>query len=326
MVIIKIEKEKRIIELYKQGKTIREIAKEVHMSFGDISSIIKKHTGEDKYKEKTISKDTQAINLYSKGRTPVDVVIELDMSSDEATRIYREFWKLKNLEQLDAVYEEMENEMPSFLKLFRLMKDEGLFELDIIELLKHSRQLPSLDLIVKSRIKEKENLDNQNQKITLRFYKSQENAKKLDKYLEEHQPELDKLKEYISSESKRLRHTQDMIRDLMNGEDYTKINGMVERKVNSLLGQKIDLLMASVVTALLAIRMDPEKDVLIHYSDYFNNPRNNFGGTNNEETRQINFETFIQTHHRHILETANMLHDKILKTVQSQMLPSSPKP
>jgi DNA-binding NarL/FixJ family response regulator len=35
------EKEQRVIELYQQGKTIREIAQEVHMSFGDICSVRK---------------------------------------------------------------------------------------------------------------------------------------------------------------------------------------------------------------------------------------------------------------------------------------------
>ena len=39
----KFEKEKRVIELHKQGKTIKEIAKEVHMAFRDISKIIKKY-------------------------------------------------------------------------------------------------------------------------------------------------------------------------------------------------------------------------------------------------------------------------------------------
>ena len=37
----KYEKEKRVIELHLAGKTIREIAKEVHMSFTPISNIIK---------------------------------------------------------------------------------------------------------------------------------------------------------------------------------------------------------------------------------------------------------------------------------------------
>jgi transcriptional regulator len=38
------EKQKLVLELNKQGKTIREIAQIVHMSFGDISSIIRRET------------------------------------------------------------------------------------------------------------------------------------------------------------------------------------------------------------------------------------------------------------------------------------------
>jgi DNA-binding NarL/FixJ family response regulator len=44
MMLNRTEKEQRVIELYKQGKTIREIAQEVHMSFADIGSIIRKFT------------------------------------------------------------------------------------------------------------------------------------------------------------------------------------------------------------------------------------------------------------------------------------------
>ena len=90
MVLTRIQKEKRVIELREQGKTIREIAEDVHTSFAAINSIIKKHTGEDKDKEKTLSKDTQAIKLYSQDKTPVDAVIELDVHPEEAKRVYRE--------------------------------------------------------------------------------------------------------------------------------------------------------------------------------------------------------------------------------------------
>ena len=43
MLLNKFEKEKRVLELHNQGKTIRDIAKEVHMSFRDISKIIKSY-------------------------------------------------------------------------------------------------------------------------------------------------------------------------------------------------------------------------------------------------------------------------------------------
>jgi transcriptional regulator len=38
------EKEKHILQLNEQSKTIREIAQAVHTSFGDISSIIRRET------------------------------------------------------------------------------------------------------------------------------------------------------------------------------------------------------------------------------------------------------------------------------------------
>jgi hypothetical protein len=66
------------------------------MSFAAIISIIKKHTGEDNDKEKTISKDTQAIKLYSQGKSPVDAVLKLYISPEEAKRFYREFCMLKD--------------------------------------------------------------------------------------------------------------------------------------------------------------------------------------------------------------------------------------
>ena len=63
----KFEKEKRVIELYKEGKTIREIAQEVHMAFRDISQIIKKFiedTDENKKLQKKIS--VEALSFLSR--------------------------------------------------------------------------------------------------------------------------------------------------------------------------------------------------------------------------------------------------------------------
>ena len=40
MKLNKFEKEKRVIELYKEGRTIREISQDVHMAFRDIGQTI----------------------------------------------------------------------------------------------------------------------------------------------------------------------------------------------------------------------------------------------------------------------------------------------
>jgi hypothetical protein len=105
---------------------------------------------------------------------------------------------------------------------------------------------------------------------------------------------------------------------LTDGEDYLKINEIIENKVTSFLNHKNNLIMACIVTALLAIRNDPNKNMLIQFFDYYHNPVNDFSDTNN-------VERYIQTNHPQLLEIISMFQDKILKTVQSQVFPSLPK-
>ena len=81
-----------VIELQKQGKTIKEIATIVHMSFRDISRIIKayerKITLQAKREESNQSTQTkkppistQAFKLFRDGKKLTDVAIELEISA-----------------------------------------------------------------------------------------------------------------------------------------------------------------------------------------------------------------------------------------------------
>jgi DNA-binding CsgD family transcriptional regulator len=127
------EREQTVLDLYNQGKTIREIAKEARMSFRDIGSIRKK--GEEKEKQSkqlasaegdnsqaNKSSSTQAYELFSQDKTPLEVAVELDLSEKQVTRYYREYWKLKGLHKLTVVYEEIKDDIGYFLKLYRSSK------------------------------------------------------------------------------------------------------------------------------------------------------------------------------------------------------------
>ena len=112
------QKEKStLLELYKQvllfGKIIREIAQEVHISFGNIGRIIKKEKGDIDAYESTeeqkgnnnVSTDTQAFKLFLEGKKPIEVAIKLDLGADEVDRLYQQFWRLERL-QLTLMYQE----------------------------------------------------------------------------------------------------------------------------------------------------------------------------------------------------------------------------
>jgi transposase len=152
------ERKQYVIELFKQGKTIREIAQDVHMSFGSIGGIIKKvkyDADEGKEEEQNKSKDTQSLKLFSEGKEPIDRV----------NGLYREFWKLKRLYKLTEIYEEIRNFLPSFLELFRIIKKEGLLtEKDIASILKSAHELPDIKNKVQRLIEQVSWLENKRDK------------------------------------------------------------------------------------------------------------------------------------------------------------------
>jgi transposase len=126
MVLNRRNKEQLVIELHRQGKSIREIASTAHLSFSDIGSIIRKIEGRDEeVKTKGIknkSKDTQALFLFSSDKKPIDVAIELNLSASEVHEMQEEFWALNDLHELAFMYNEIKTFLPSFLKLFHCLK------------------------------------------------------------------------------------------------------------------------------------------------------------------------------------------------------------
>ena len=147
MVLSRSEKEQRIIEMYEAGCTIREIAKEVRMSFGPIGNIIRKVTGDsskDSNNQHSKSKETDALKLFHEGKTPVEVAIILDISSDETEDLYLGYLRLVNLHRLVLIYKELKYQLPSFVKLYRTMRIAGLTEEETINIIKDAKQIPLL--------------------------------------------------------------------------------------------------------------------------------------------------------------------------------------
>lgn len=140
------EKQKLVLDLSKQGKTIREIAQTAHMSFGDISFIIRRETGEAEEQERIrMSKSSQALKMFEEGNTPVQVAIKLDMETREVDRLYREYWNLTGLHGLNDVYVELKGNIFSLVKLYHHTKKEGMTQQQVIDALKIAEKIPNLE-------------------------------------------------------------------------------------------------------------------------------------------------------------------------------------
>jgi predicted transcriptional regulator len=139
------EKERLVLEQYNQGKTIRDIAKELRMSFRDIGAILKKASAEENENGQTTNKmeqhsplsvSAQSYKLFSEGKTPVEVAVSLNLPQPEVTQFYKEYWDLMKLQCLNKVYEDLGDDIGQFLKLYALCNSEGYDKKHVIELLR----------------------------------------------------------------------------------------------------------------------------------------------------------------------------------------------
>ena len=142
-----IERERIVLDLYNQGKTTRDIAKELRMSLRDISTILRKNheshgiaiIDDDDDNKKSHSNNEKATHAYKlfEEKMPVEVAIQLGLSEKEATRYYTEYWRLTHLYNLHSIYKELKGDLSPILKLYRLLKREGI-TIDKIEWFVHT--------------------------------------------------------------------------------------------------------------------------------------------------------------------------------------------
>jgi transposase len=163
-ILTRQERERLVLNLYNQGKTIREIAKEARMSFRDIKVILNKAVEEkteaskeqddnndaeeskEQEQQQHLSLSAQAYKLFSDRKTALEVAIALNLSESEATKFYKEYWKLKQLHNLNMVYEETKGDIEPFLKLYKLAKRKGIGVRHVVNLLQIANSdLPAVE-------------------------------------------------------------------------------------------------------------------------------------------------------------------------------------
>ena len=139
------EKRQLVCRLYKEGKTMREIAKEVHMSFGDIGYITKKENEEKAPKCREKSRESQALKLFKKGKNPVDVSIIMDLNPSEVVQIYRQFWELNGLYNLIDLYKMVKANTSLLMRVHDVVKKYDLERKDIINIVKFADEYSFLE-------------------------------------------------------------------------------------------------------------------------------------------------------------------------------------
>jgi len=237
------------MELYNQGKTRRQIAETVHMSFKDIADIINEYTGEDKQVNKPEkSKDSRAFELFLQGKQSVEVAIELDMPADQVEELHVQYWRLSKLDDLEELYYEAGYSLPLLLRLHNILKDKRITkDKDISDLIELANDgLPNLRAKFEMLLNQVTVLENEKTALSTEIL-GLRNSIYSNNEIISHQ------KIQLRSLDRKLSQLQIMLQKASKDSNYHKVTQLVDQKLND----KRSLLVAALLAVFKTLRANP---------------------------------------------------------------------
>jgi hypothetical protein len=159
MVISKEEK-RRIIDLhFNQGKTIREVCRIMGKSSHDITPVTMEHRIElnQNYalanghqddivqrEQDRIIPNVRAYKLFDEGKSLLEVTAELNLPGPKVQQYYVEYLNMRRMHKLVTIYQETQDSMGYFLRLFRLGKGKGVTPEQIMNLIQMADSIHKL--------------------------------------------------------------------------------------------------------------------------------------------------------------------------------------
>jgi hypothetical protein len=291
MVLTREERERFVLDLYDEGKSIREIAEEARMSFRDIGVILNKAMEEketSKEQAEKMSPSTQAYKLFSEGKSPVQVAIALNIREPEVASFYVEYWNLMQYQSLSRIYEEIKDGIGYFVRLYRLARVARMGVEQVVKVLEiANNDLPLVEHKFERLKREVDDLEANKHNSARILQEISDQITYLRKICKEQSLELTRLQ----MRKIKLEGLVDSFQN--NNEEYDKIRNTAEDKVVSILSNSKMLLKSALLSLTESLRKDPDRySSLIYHNSTSSNTDYN---SQNYETASYTYGQ--QQHH-----------------------------
>jgi hypothetical protein len=274
--------------------------------------------------------------LFSDGKKPIEVAIKLDLKADVVDKLYQQFWRLEGLYQLNLVYKEIRRYLPSFLTLFRIMKQQRMMtEQDVVDALRFGKELPQLKDQFELLVEEINSFECKKNSLRAVLSALQNQISTAKNSLKLYQSALDDKIQNIAVVQKKLARLENIKN---SNKDYQQIERLAELKSNDILSNKKAILTAAVISVFAALKNDPEKQLVIYDLFYNDNNNNNCYPSNYNDdsilytsgkimsSSTANPENYLPSFvHRKVLEISEKFYDMLLKVaVNNTIYPPAP--
>jgi hypothetical protein len=270
---------RRIIDLYfNQGKTIREVCRIMGKSSHDITPVTKGHRirlaknyviGDGNECEVVQREQDRAIpnvkayKLFNEGKSPLEVSAELNLTGPQVQQYYVEYWDLRKMYRLVAIYPEIQDRMGYFLKLFRLGKEKGVTPEQIMNLIQMAESIHMLE----DKLQE---LQSELSDMSTRKIEGQEELNDLHNEIINTKEKLGTVEKTFNVKYEELKEAcsqtqklQNYVEQFIEGQDYQELESIVRREVGKTLMDNKKLLQNALFSVLLALRNHPDRYFMI---------------------------------------------------------------
>jgi uncharacterized protein YfkK (UPF0435 family) len=207
--------------------------------------------------------NVKAYKLFDEGKNPLEVASELNLPGPQVQQFYSEYWKLKRMHQLFNVYQEIQNSIGYFLKLFRLGKKKGVTPEQIMILIQMADSIHKLQ-------EKLERLQSEVLDISIRKSVGNEELEDLHEKVEAVQEKLNLVNKTFNMKYEELKEAcsqaqklQNYVEQFKNGQDYQELEAIVRSEVGDILTDNKKLLQNVLVSVVVALRNEPDRHLLI---------------------------------------------------------------
>jgi chromosome segregation ATPase len=199
------------------------------------------------------------------------VAIALGLDRKETIRLYRDVWKLKRLNTLNSVYEQVGDELKTFLKLYKIAKNQGMLgNLEtFVSILKNAAyNIPALQKQHELVKKDVETIQYKRQECNIELQRLSNRILDLKKLEQSHSEVCNRLEQDIGYYNNQKQQLIAFVEGFKgSNKKYSKIRAIAEEHIYRFLADQKILVSAAVLATIEALRMHPNKHRIICSND-----------------------------------------------------------
>jgi archaellum component FlaC len=289
------------------------LAQNYDLANGENSDVIQ-------HQQEIVIPNVKAYKLFAEGKSPLEVTSELNLPGPQVQQFYVEYLNMMRMYKLVSIYQEAQDSMGYFLKLFRLGKENGVSPdqimnlvqmADIIHKLKDKLQQMQSEIsnISKSKTVAKDQLRGLHDEIEA----AQEKLNLVNKTFE---VKYEELKEACSQAQK----LQNYVEQFKDSQDYQELESIVQSEVGKAISDNKKLLQNALFSVLLALRNDPDRYFIVDRMELTPFTTTMIINYNSfQESRRPSYQQGSERFSERVLEMAG----KILYNLQKAMVDST---